>query len=645
MKLKNLCLTIWSGIFFFLLLLTIHTLYYTRLKPSIETTHPSWESGKQGNAGIHEFTHSVVTAPPHLESKSHDELLHQLSSPELTVKIPNPVIKNTQSIDDNHFAPLVEKRTSWESFLQMPFDRTYIKRTTSKQAQITSRIESYKPNLCSQETVHKLARPRLPQEEVEWCKWALSPSGGQVVVGKSWGNLKTKKDKDRFDSNNCNAVNNGKNPSCDDSWGDVHMERWLNQSASAFQCDKKKSSRVNCYRNDNSDLYCDMDNVQINFRKVKKVPRPGGMTPSKKFEQNFLSTDCRDGIIKYDDFSFPHLYSPQLSTKTCDIIYNGTLLLYSHDDIRNLGHTLNDIMNIWVILWLSGRGRYADDIEMLNVDSFKLGHNFDDQPNVFFTTYRKTMKNILKGIDFTDKTVCIKHLLIQNIPPRFFIWESWFIDLPCSFIGPSTLYQRWNLHVRAAYGLLQRSSNAFYSNDQKKVKVLVVVRNEHSNMWGNQRTSRNYLNTPALMEGLKEYSQKSPHGVEVIFQELGKLSFEQQLELISDTSIMVGAHGAGMSSSMHMSVGSENCCGMIELYPLGEFSPIKGHGNMARKMGIYYDRIDVPADKSLGHGFHVPVRELVDTIDRMVGVLKKQPSCVHPSVMNNPYLEMRNNVF
>ena len=58
----------------------------------------------------------------------------------------------------------------------------------------------------------------------------------------------------------------------------------------------------------------------------------------------------------------------------------------------------------------------------------------------------------------------------------------------------------------------------------------------------------------------------------------------------------------GMSSSMHMAIGSKYCCGMIEIYPKGEFTPIKGHGNMARKMGIYYDRVDITGDNSLSNG-------------------------------------------
>jgi len=43
------------------------------------------------------------------------------------------------------------------------------------------------------------------------------------------------------------------------------------------------------------------------------------------------------------------------------------------NNYRNLGHTLNDIFNVWMMLWLEGLAPYARQVDLLNVDSFKLG--------------------------------------------------------------------------------------------------------------------------------------------------------------------------------------------------------------------------------------------------------------------------------
>ena len=68
--------------------------------------------------------------------------------------------------------------------------------------------------ICPAEVVDKLYQ-RMSDEDLQWCKWALSPSGGKVKVGKSYGTLNGP-DRDRYEQLNCNAVDKGENPSCDD---------------------------------------------------------------------------------------------------------------------------------------------------------------------------------------------------------------------------------------------------------------------------------------------------------------------------------------------------------------------------------------------------------------------------------------------
>eukprot|EP01039_Chlorochromonas_danica_P004295 gene4295-4715_t len=543
-----------------------------------------------------------------------------------------------RSSGSSSYRPLRQEVMAWRDFASLPLDDSF-KYSSSLSSEEGWKMH-YKPIVCPAQIATTLASPRLTEKDVKFCQWAVDRQGGGVVVGKSWGRLSSRQEKDRFDVLNCNAVasSGGQNPSCDDSWGDRHIRQWRNQSSQGILCRAERTSKVNCKLNDNKDTFCIMDNVMIDFSKVKKVPRSGS-TPSKKFEQNFLSSDCleRHDASMAGQFPFPHLFSTSLSSGKCDVVYNGTLLLFSHDDIRNVGHTMNDIMNVWVSLWLGGIARYSREIDMLNIDSFKLGHNFDDKPNRFFYTYMRNFKTILKGIDFADKTFCAKRLLIQPTPPRFFVWESWFVDLPCSFVGPSSLYQRWNLHVRQSYDLLSKPM----ISSQKKGVILVIVRNENSNMWGSQRTSRNYLNTDAIQTGLKRLVEKEEYrsDFELVLQDLSKLSFRQQIELMARSSLVIGMHGAGIAMTMHMSIGNPRCCGVLEIYPKGEFSPIRGHGNMVRKMGLHYDRVDIGASDSRENGAVVPVQELVSKTEAMLNSLVEKPTCIHPNVIADPYLK------
>jgi hypothetical protein len=529
----------------------------------------------------------------------------------------------------------------WSTFLTLPVQPMMVPAITSARSNFSEAIT------CPKSIAESLKQPRLKTDDYKWCKWALDGGGGRVVVGKSWGSL-NKNDQFKFDTLSCNTVAQGMNPSCDDSWGDIHIQNWRHK-AKALSCASQKQSQQKCYSNQNQDVFCILENAQIDFSKSYKVQR-GLPTPSKKFDPKFLSIDCSLNNEK-QEFPFPYLYSTNgPSSQQCDVIHNGTVLLYSHDDIRNLGHTLNDIFNVWVQLWLATLGSHGDEIDMLNVDSFKLGHNFDDEPNAFFLGYQRTFRSIAKGNDFKGKTVCIKKLLIQPTPPKFFIWESWFVDMPCSFLGPSSLYQRWNYNIRNNLGLLppsisMRSKKHSILGSLGELTVLIIVRNEQKNDWGTQRTSRNFLN---LVDMQKELQNEciSLTGIsaekvcyKIIMQEMGKLSFLEQIKLIGQTGIIIGTHGAGIASSMHMSIGSEGCCGVIEIYPKGEFSPIRGHGNMVRKMGIQYDRIDIGSLGSQNMGCIVPIMTLKEKIQAMVKSIFEGPSCVHPNVVEDPHLE------
>ena len=197
------------------------------------------------------------------------------------------------------------------------------------------------------------------------------------------------------------------------------------------------------------------------------------------------------------------------------------------------------------------------------------------------------------------------------------------------------------MHVRHSYGFLQEHS-ALYTN--KIFKILLIVRKEADNLWGFNRSSRRYLNLDDIIISIKntiDVLQKN--NTEVAFEfdtaNLSGYSFKDQLKLIGDTSIMIGMHGAGMASSMHMSIGNKYCCGVIEFYPDGEFTPIRGHGNMARRMGLKYDRIDITKMNSRSDGAVVPVNELDISLKNMINMILHKPTCVLPQVVNDPYLE------
>ena len=233
-----------------------------------------------------------------------------------------------------------------------------------------------------------------------------------------------------------------------------------------------------------------------------------------------------------------------------------------------------------------------------------------------------------------------------------FTFDGWWQDMPCSFKGPSSLYQRWNLQLRFNYGFLKPYYDSIHAdmrcnqsgsaappyhnitnmNTDHVMQVLLVVRKGASGD-GTVRTSRFFLNTDDIIASLKTIS-----GIVFLPVDLSVLSFEAQLEVIGNSSIVIGMHGAGVTHSMHMAIGTKYCCGVVEIFPPGEYAPIRGHGNMARRMGHYYSRLDL-ANRPTDRGSFVPPDQLKSTVENIIGSILQQPTCVLPSVLTDPFFE------
>ena len=541
------------------------------------------------------------------------------------------------------------RRISIQDFLA---DRTYIDRGYEKKyyhshnriETVEEAVVNYKLNrsrvMCSADVVSALEKPMLSTEEIKWCKWAVSPSGGRVIVGKSWGAIASNNDKAKFEFLNCNYVSlsQGDNPSCNDQWGDIHVKKWLQNPVKTGGgndlCDSSLGfqSQLRCYDNTNKDRFCTAEKVIVDFGGMRSVGNN-----KRDFPNNLFSLDCNSKDDRQNDniFQFKHMMSMSVDKEVvshCDYYINGTALIFSHDHILNLGHTQQDYMNVFLMLWMDSKGLYSQDIPLITIDGMRLYNSREDLVTSFYEHYSRTFSRIYRANDFNGKRVCIDRIITQPIPPKLFVWDRWTDDIPCTFKGPSSLFQRFNLNIRHRYNMLARRRGS----DAQKVKIVLIVRkaSKRDNAWGTLSTSRNFLNYEETLRRLKEYAKSADHDFQAV--NIGTLSFQKQFELISKTSILVGMHGAGISALVNMPLGDDNCCGLIEMFPQGEQMPARGYGNMARRMGIKYTRIEISAESSKGDGAVVPIDKVIAALGSMAREVKTKPTCLLPAVIADP---------
>lgn len=472
----------------------------------------------------------------------------------------------------------------------------------------------------------------------------------------------------------------------------------------------------------------------MNFRKLRKRKE------IRQFEKGFLAADC--GEMAPEDINYFQIYQPDIERKDelpCDYVFNETVLLYSHDNIRNFGMMINDYMNIWMMLWLSGLSRYSKDISLLHFDHFipskraKLAtssvgmgmgsgneHSSLDHMNQFFKIYNSSFRRILRGVDFpADSRVCFKRIILPMKPPLSY-QENAFIrlepssstsseDYSCSpsilsqtgMYAISSLFQRWNLQIRNHFNTLipsslpalhgggfhsSSSSSSFSSSSataalsdnfvtNDKLTVLLLTRSFQTlPSTSNYYLSRVFANQEEIIQMLKSLFASLITQVDIQMKviDLTTIPFEEQILLMSQTSLIIGMSGSSIANSLFMPVGTRYCCGVIEIFPSidstsaggssagGPGSGGKGFRQLSKRLGHLYHRMDIVVstatapttsamdgektagvdskDSHVAKGTTIPLDSLKEATANVINqIVQSTGSCLLPEVLQQPY--------
>jgi hypothetical protein len=78
---------------------------------------------------------------------------------------------------------------------------------------------------------------------------------------------------------------------------------------------------------------------------------------------------------------------------------------------------------------------------------------------------------------------------------------------------------------------------------------------------------------------------------------------------------------------------------VVFVFITGEFAGIRGYGNMARRMGLRYERLDLSNEQSSSGGATVPSDRLTHLVREMSLEMVAKPSCVLSSVVKDPFFD------
>ena len=224
-----------------------------------------------------------------------------------------------------------------------------------------------------------------------------------------------------------------------------------------------------------------------------------------------------------------------------------------------------------------------------------------NKASTFFVHYDRNFESVMLGETLRKggMRLCVKELILPIFPPVPFLWEGRKFETKCSK-GPSSLLQRWNVHIRWSQGLLPVGPS--YKRTESGVIFVNVLVIDHSLSKGEMNITRS---RPTRMGNVRDIVNELERldAIEITVADFSLISFEEQLLLIARSSVLLGMRGSDMAHAMHMSIGATSCCGVVEIIPdqsIRHRTPWALANGMG-KLGIHYQSVQVCADMLIYH--------------------------------------------
>jgi hypothetical protein len=218
------------------------------------------------------------------------------------------------------------------------------------------------------------------------------------------------------------------------------------------------------------------------------------------------------------------------------------------------------------------------------------------------------------------------------------------------------LFQRWNLYFRSSLKkfsynpqlapakifriLVLRKLQAAPTSPMLNQEIISYFHNESQHFF-------NELSLALRDVGIRQFRSYDKTVIEEI--DIASISLQQQVAIVAKSHLMIGLHGSGINAlSMHMPIGSVDCCSVIEIYDQGNMRPlVKGIRNAAQAMGHSYSRVEIAlhhhehaaSEKSSGSIRKAEVKKVLDTVEKSIAHVARHPTCVLPEAIQADLLK------
>lgn len=231
---------------------------------------------------------------------------------------------------------------------------------------------------------------------------------------------------------------------------------------------------------------------------------------------------------------------------------------------------------------------------------------------IYVSHYTSSFKRIIKASSFINKKLCMKELIFFPKPLLLFIGDRsrnsdsiTGTTLPYCHNNiesiPNPVFQRWNLHYRS--WLASYQVNTLMSSSTKNIQILILRKGGHafseqrSQVGEKSQGNAILIFLDSLSLKLRERYAHFKDGrkkIDIVEVDITSVGLKRQAMLVASSNILIGLHGSGINAlSIHLPIGTSNCCSVIELFETGNRPRLPGYRNAAQSVGNSYNRVDI----------------------------------------------------
>ncbi|KAK6632461.1 hypothetical protein RUM44_007503 [Polyplax serrata] len=253
---------------------------------------------------------------------------------------------------------------------------------------------------------------------------------------------------------------------------------------------------------------------------------------------------------------FTQFVKKPITDGLCDITLEKPTFIMKIDASVNMYHHFCDFLNLYASLHvnMSHPSAFTTDNHIIIWETYLYQSNFEETWKAFSDKPVLTLRN------FVGKTVCFKNVIFPLLPRMIFgLYYNTPLVHGCQKSGLFKAFSEFILH---------RLEVREYARNGTQLRVTLLSR---------QTSYRNILNEENLIAGLRR--NKSYDVRRTVF---GKnLRFIDQLEIIRNTDIFIGMHGAGLTHLLFL----PDWAGVFELYNCEDENC---YMDLARLRGVKY---------------------------------------------------------